>query len=136
MIPAASLKLPPPFPLCERGTFVAVSQRINQNQTRGGCCHHCFSHPAICPHAQILDWDYYIERLGSAIQKIITIPAALQQVSRARGLARGGLEAAEIGPGSSLARSQAISSHLHAGEEPSATRQTPRLAAQKAAGEK
>lgn len=30
---------------------------------------------------QILDWDYYIERLGSAIQKIITIPAALQQVS-------------------------------------------------------
>eukprot|EP00043_Microstomoeca_roanoka_P015073 m.150253 g.150253 ORF g.150253 m.150253 type:complete len:2376 (-) comp16169_c0_seq1:102-7229(-) len=29
----------------------------------------------------ILDWDYYIERLGSAIQKIITIPAALQKVS-------------------------------------------------------
>ncbi|KAG7263406.1 hypothetical protein CRUP_007412, partial [Coryphaenoides rupestris] len=28
----------------------------------------------------ILDWSYYIERLGSAIQKIITIPAALQQV--------------------------------------------------------
>ncbi|XP_062890220.1 DNA polymerase epsilon catalytic subunit A isoform X2 [Mobula hypostoma] len=28
----------------------------------------------------ILDWDYYIERLGNAIQKIITIPAALQQV--------------------------------------------------------
>lgn len=28
----------------------------------------------------ILDWDYYIERLGSAIQKIITIPAAMQGV--------------------------------------------------------
>ncbi|KAF6780147.1 hypothetical protein AHF37_00368 [Paragonimus kellicotti] len=28
----------------------------------------------------ILDWPYYIERLGSAIQKIITIPAALQQI--------------------------------------------------------
>ncbi|CAL8327108.1 unnamed protein product, partial [Arctogadus glacialis] len=28
----------------------------------------------------ILDWNYYIERLGSTIQKIITIPAALQQV--------------------------------------------------------
>ena len=26
----------------------------------------------------ILDWDYYIERFGSAIMKIITIPAALQ----------------------------------------------------------
>lgn len=28
-----------------------------------------------------MDWNYYIERLGSAIQKIITIPAALQRVS-------------------------------------------------------
>ncbi|VEL18072.1 unnamed protein product [Protopolystoma xenopodis] len=28
----------------------------------------------------ILDWAYYIERLNSTIQKIITIPAALQQV--------------------------------------------------------
>lgn len=30
---------------------------------------------------QILDWKYYIERLGSAIQKIVTIPAAMQGVS-------------------------------------------------------
>ncbi|XP_023014693.2 DNA polymerase epsilon catalytic subunit 1 [Leptinotarsa decemlineata] len=28
----------------------------------------------------ILDWSYYIERLGGAIQKIITIPAAMQGV--------------------------------------------------------
>lgn len=28
----------------------------------------------------ILDWDYYRERLGNAIQKIITIPAAMQAV--------------------------------------------------------
>lgn len=28
----------------------------------------------------VLDWDYYIERLGGAIQKIITIPAAMQGV--------------------------------------------------------
>ena len=28
----------------------------------------------------ILDWQYYIERLNSCIQKIITIPAALQGV--------------------------------------------------------
>ncbi|CAL1292777.1 unnamed protein product [Larinioides sclopetarius] len=28
----------------------------------------------------ILDWEYYIERFSSTIQKIITIPAALQQV--------------------------------------------------------
>jgi DNA polymerase elongation subunit (family B) len=29
----------------------------------------------------ILDWAYYRERLGSAIQKIITIPAAMQHVA-------------------------------------------------------
>ena len=27
---------------------------------------------------EYLDWDYYRERLSSAIQKIITIPAAYQ----------------------------------------------------------
>lgn len=30
---------------------------------------------------QILDWNYYIERIGGTIQKIITIPAALQGIS-------------------------------------------------------
>ena len=29
----------------------------------------------------ILDWEYYIERLGSVIQKLITIPAAMQKVT-------------------------------------------------------
>jgi DNA polymerase epsilon subunit 1 len=29
----------------------------------------------------ILDWEYYIDRLGSVIQKLITIPAAFQKVS-------------------------------------------------------
>ena len=33
-----------------------------------------------CELRDIVDWDYYINRLGSAIQKIITIPAALQKV--------------------------------------------------------
>ena len=28
----------------------------------------------------IVDWDYYRERLGGAIMKIITIPAAMQHV--------------------------------------------------------
>ncbi|KAL7564782.1 hypothetical protein ACA910_021045 [Epithemia clementina (nom. ined.)] len=28
----------------------------------------------------VLDWDYYMERLGNTIRKIITIPAALQRV--------------------------------------------------------
>ncbi|CAK5280026.1 unnamed protein product [Mycena citricolor] len=30
---------------------------------------------------EILDWGYYIERLGSVIQKLITIPAAMQKVA-------------------------------------------------------
>lgn len=29
---------------------------------------------------QIIDWEYYIERFGATIQKIIIIPAALQNV--------------------------------------------------------
>lgn len=29
---------------------------------------------------QIIDWEYYIDRFGATIQKIISIPAALQNV--------------------------------------------------------
>lgn len=29
---------------------------------------------------QIIDWEYYIERFGATIQKIISIPATLQNV--------------------------------------------------------
>lgn len=29
----------------------------------------------------VIDWNYYLERLGSVIQKLITIPAALQKLS-------------------------------------------------------
>ncbi len=29
---------------------------------------------------ELVDWAYYKERLGSAIQKIITIPAAMQRI--------------------------------------------------------
>ena len=28
----------------------------------------------------VIDWEYYTERLGSVIQKLITIPAALQKI--------------------------------------------------------
>lgn len=36
--------------------------------------------PADMDPRALLDWDYYLERLGSVIQKLITIPAALQKV--------------------------------------------------------
>ncbi|EGX96367.1 DNA polymerase epsilon [Cordyceps militaris CM01] len=36
--------------------------------------------PADTDPRALLDWDYYLERLGSVIQKLITIPAALQEI--------------------------------------------------------
>ncbi|CAI4215664.1 unnamed protein product [Parascedosporium putredinis] len=36
--------------------------------------------PASTDVRDLLDWDYYLERLGSVIQKLITIPAALQKI--------------------------------------------------------
>ena len=36
--------------------------------------------PADMDLRTILDWNYYLERLGSVVQKLITIPAALQKV--------------------------------------------------------
>lgn len=36
--------------------------------------------PADTDPRALLDWDYYLERLGSVIQKLITIPAALQKI--------------------------------------------------------
>ncbi|KAF1956506.1 DUF1744-domain-containing protein [Byssothecium circinans] len=36
--------------------------------------------PGDCDPRTILDWEYYRERLASVIQKLITIPAALQKV--------------------------------------------------------
>lgn len=43
---------------------------------------HAGSGPDDAPDVRgIVDWAYYKERLGSAIQKIITIPAAMQRIS-------------------------------------------------------
>jgi len=51
------------------------------------CANKCA--PSVCAgrHAEdapdvreLVDWAYYKERLGSAIQKIITIPAAMQRI--------------------------------------------------------
>lgn len=52
--------------------------------TGRGCCLCCVSAASDASRVpdvrDILDWDYYRERLGNAIQKIITIPAAMQHV--------------------------------------------------------
>ncbi|RMZ79073.1 hypothetical protein DV737_g3563, partial [Chaetothyriales sp. CBS 132003] len=36
--------------------------------------------PADMDARSVIDWNYYLERLGSVIQKLITIPAALQKI--------------------------------------------------------
>lgn len=36
--------------------------------------------PADMDPRNVIDWDYYLERLGSVVQKLITIPAALQKL--------------------------------------------------------
>ncbi|KIW33109.1 uncharacterized protein PV07_04601 [Cladophialophora immunda] len=36
--------------------------------------------PADMDPRTVIDWDYYLERLGSVVQKLITIPAALQKI--------------------------------------------------------
>lgn len=69
------------------------------------------------PSSQILDWDYYIERLSSTIQKIITIPAALQQVW-----------GSGVGRRKDFCWGLSVIWSYSAGKEPSATGPTPRLA--------
>ena len=67
-------------------------------RSRGNClktpCYLTHAHRRIAPNPAppagnegqvpdlrfIVDWDYYRERLSGAIQKIITIPAALQRL--------------------------------------------------------
>jgi len=44
-------------------------------------CRDSFSGQDSISVRDVLDWEYYKERLGKAIQKIITIPAAMQKVS-------------------------------------------------------
>ncbi|GAB6019923.1 hypothetical protein CHUAL_001454 [Chamberlinius hualienensis] len=56
-------------------------------QTEPSVCRHYLKKWLKLPTADdidirdVLDWNYYIERLGNAIQKIITIPASLQGVA-------------------------------------------------------
>ena len=44
-------------------------------------CRDSFNRQETISVRDVLDWEYYKERLGKAIQKIITIPAAMQKLS-------------------------------------------------------
>lgn len=73
-------KKPEGAPVTERAIPLAIFQ------TESGVCKHYLRKWLKSPGLidfdirTILDWNYYIERFGSAVQKIITIPAALQQI--------------------------------------------------------
>ncbi|PRW20477.1 DNA polymerase epsilon catalytic subunit A [Chlorella sorokiniana] len=71
-------------PTSERAIPVAIfstEPSVARTYLRKWCCDIGQVAPDQVPDVrQIVDWEYYKERLGSAIQKIITIPAAMQRV--------------------------------------------------------
>jgi len=66
-------------PVTERAVPVAIFSADEQTK-RAYLKKWLTEEPADTDPRALLDWDYYLERLGSVIQKLITIPAALQKV--------------------------------------------------------
>lgn len=66
-------------PVTERAVPVAIFSAEEQTK-RAYLKKWLKEEPADTDPRALLDWDYYLERLGSVIQKLITIPAALQKV--------------------------------------------------------
>ena len=66
-------------PVTERAVPVAIFS-AEEKTKRGYLKKWLKEEPADTDPRALLDWDYYRERLGSVIQKLITIPAALQKV--------------------------------------------------------
>ncbi|KYN13843.1 PREDICTED: DNA polymerase epsilon catalytic subunit A [Trachymyrmex cornetzi] len=69
---------PQSAPVTERAIPLAIFQ--SEPAVRRHYLKKWLKDPTLCSEdiRDILDWNYYIERIGSAIQKIITIPAAMQ----------------------------------------------------------
>ncbi|KAI7872108.1 hypothetical protein BDF14DRAFT_1992796 [Spinellus fusiger] len=73
-------KRPLDLPVSERAIPVAIfnaSSDIRQHFLRKWLKDNSITN---CDIRNILDWEYYKERFGSVIQKLITIPAAMQKV--------------------------------------------------------
>ena len=66
-------------PVTERAVPVAIFSADEQTK-RSYLKKWLKEEPSDTDPRALLDWDYYLERLGSVIQKLITIPAALQKV--------------------------------------------------------
>ena len=75
--------LPPFTPVTERTIPLAIFQaeaKVTSHYLRKWTLSNNIS-PDNINIRELIDWTYYIERLGSCIQKIVTIPAALQGIS-------------------------------------------------------
>ncbi|KAI0224564.1 DNA polymerase epsilon catalytic subunit [Massospora cicadina] len=73
-------RLPPDLPVSERAVPIAIfaaEPAIKNHYLRKWTRDPALDNPDI---RDLLDWRYYIERFGSVIQKLITIPAAMQRV--------------------------------------------------------
>ncbi|KAI8906413.1 hypothetical protein EDD86DRAFT_210666 [Gorgonomyces haynaldii] len=71
---------PAGLPVSERAipvTIFSTEPEIKQHYLRKWLKDNSIRDPDI---RDILDWDYYLERFGSVIQKLVTIPAAMQHV--------------------------------------------------------
>ncbi|KAF7989243.1 hypothetical protein HCN44_007840 [Aphidius gifuensis] len=74
-------KKPYGAPVAERAIPLAIFQ--SDNNVKGHYLRKWLKEPGLenFDIREVLDWNYYIERLSSTIQKIITIPAAMQGVA-------------------------------------------------------
>ena len=76
-------KKPEGLPVSERAIPATIfkADPAMRRQYLTKWCRDSFYKQQLISVRDVLDWDYYKERLGKAIQKIITIPAAMQKVT-------------------------------------------------------
>jgi DNA polymerase epsilon subunit 1 len=75
-------RLPPGRPVTERAIPLVIFKADPETRVRFiRDWTNDTSYAAGSSLAQLLDWDYYIQRMNSCVQKIITIPAALQGIT-------------------------------------------------------
>ncbi|KAJ1554975.1 DNA polymerase epsilon catalytic subunit [Nowakowskiella sp. JEL0078] len=74
---------PPDLPVSERAIPVAIFQDAVEPQVKKHFLRKWLKDSSLTTFdiRGIIDWNYYLDRFGSVIQKVITIPAAMQKVA-------------------------------------------------------
>jgi len=76
-------KRPIGLPVTDRAIPTAIFSAATDPAVRDACLRRWLREPSLPSDPDvrsIIDWEYYQDRLGKCVQKIITIPAALQRV--------------------------------------------------------